>query len=254
MCNRYVPRRIDIRRLSLLLKEPDFEEFTEKPKYEPSKNQQAQRRLSDHGGSGAGGSSSHLLQLHDRRDELSPNDSDLVVRVIGDEVKMDYLKWGLIPPYEPEPKIKYATFNAQSETITTKPAYRNAWTKRQRCLIPMEAFFEWKGDKPPKQKYRISVKGQPQFCAAGLWEKWERDGQVLETYTIITCAANELVAEIHDKKRMPVILRPEDYDRWLHDPADVTDLLKPFPTEKMEADPIASNRKSKREEGPSLFG
>jgi len=126
-----------------------------------------------------------------------------VVRFVNGEVSIDVLKWGLAPPYSREPQVDYATFNAMAETVTIKPAYRHAWRERQRCLVPVEAFFEWKGERAPKQKYRISVKGEPQFCVAGLREKWQQGANVLETFIIITTVANELVAEIHAKKRMP---------------------------------------------------
>jgi putative SOS response-associated peptidase YedK len=171
---------------------------------------------------------------------------------VDNQVCVDWLKWGLVPPHEPEPKVEYNTFNARAENLTKSQAYRHAWGERHRCLVPVEAFFEWKGAKSPKQKYRISVRGQSQFCLAGLWEKWQRDDEILETFTIITTVANELVAEIHDKKRMPVIIKPEDYDRWLRATYDVTDLLKPFTSELMEAIPIGK-RVTPRDDGPSLF-
>jgi putative SOS response-associated peptidase YedK len=75
---------------------------------------------------------------------------------------------------------------------------------------------------------------------------------VLETFTIITTTANELVAEIHDKKRMPVIIAPENYDRWLHSTADIKDLLKTYPSDLMEAVPVGK-RITPRDDGPSLF-
>jgi putative SOS response-associated peptidase YedK len=243
MCNRYIARWIDLRRLALDIQLPTFEEFTEKPGFEPSK-----RRSSGGGTSSA----KHVLDFYAGRNEVRPTDRDLVVRVVGDEMRLDLLKWGLVPPFEPQPRTNYATFNAKAETIATIRAYRNAWQKRQRCLIPVEAFFEWKGTKYPKQKYRISVKGESQFCLAGLWEKWERDGKVLETFTIITTTANELIAEIHDKKRMPVIIKPDDYDRWLHDQGDVTDLLKPYLSDAMEAFLVDHEGKSSDEQ-PDLF-
>jgi putative SOS response-associated peptidase YedK len=257
MCNRYIARRIDLRRFKFKLKMPEFEEFTEKQSFDPSKEEpsastkEPSKKNSPRSG---GASAAHVLQFYEQRNEVQPTDQDLVIRVIDGQEYLDLLKWGLVPPFEPEPKVDYATFNAKSETIATTHAYKNAWAKRQRCLVPVEAFFEWKGQKHPKQKFRISVKGENQFCLAGIWERWERNGKMLESYTIVTTIANELVAEIHDKKRMPVILKPEDYDRWLRDTNDVTDLMTPYPADAMEAVPIASDRKpKKRDDGPDLF-
>lgn len=237
MCNRYVPRRIDLKRLAMTgLNDPLFEEFTDRPKLETS--------FPD-------GASASVPPPD--RDEVRPTDCDWVVRVVGDEMRIDLLRWGLIPAFELDPKIGYSTFNAKAETVAKIRAFRKAWQNRQRCLVPVEAFFEWKGDKPPKQKFRIGVKGQPYFCLAGLWDKWSRAGETIETFTIITTTANELVAEIHDKKRMPVIIDPKDYDRWLHDPGDVSDLLKAYPSAQMQAVPVINPRAASKTEEPKLF-
>ena len=151
MCGRYIARRIDFRRFAFrkaLL--PIFEEFTEKPRH------------------GSGGGSPPRLLPKPPPEETSPTDCSEVIRVIGDEMRVDVLQWGLVPPFSPEPKTKFSTFNAKAETIATTATFRHAWSARQRCLVPVEAFFEWKGTKPPKQKFRISVKGETQFCLAGL--------------------------------------------------------------------------------------
>jgi len=220
---------------------PSFEEFTEKPQYRPSVG------FSPSAPAGARHPADRGEKHESRPTELTP-----VIRVVAGELRVDSLKWGLIPPHEPMPSVSYSTFNAKSETVARTPAFAHAWKARQRCLVPADAFFEWKGVKSPKQKYRITVKGQPEFFMAGLWEKWEGGGRVLETFTIITTVANELVAEIHDKKRMPVIIAPEDVDRWLNATSDVSDLLKPYPSEAMEAVPIDTPR-PRRDDGPTLF-
>jgi putative SOS response-associated peptidase YedK len=251
MCNRFIARELDFHRIMAILAAlPGFEEFTEKPRFDPAK-------IPSPGGSSSSGSSGSAPassnKSEDKGGETSPSDRTRVIRVVDGKLRIDLLKWGLVPPHSPEPQVPYSTFNAKAETVATSPAYRHAWRRGQRCLVPVEAFFEWMGAKPPKQKYRISVKGQPEFCLAGLWEKWEQGETVLETFTIITTAANELVAEIHDKKRMPVIIAPEDYERWLRSTADVKDLLKSFPSDLMEAVPVGK-RIASRDDGPSLFG
>ncbi len=130
-----------------------------------------------------------------------------------------------------------------SETAAEKPAFRDAM-KRRRCLIPTDGFYEWKklGTKE-KQPYNFGMIDDSVFAFAGLWERW-RDpaGEFLETCTILTTKPNSLVADVHD--RMPVILKPEDYDLWLDpgvtDPALVADTLKPFDPRSMKKYPVST--------------
>jgi putative SOS response-associated peptidase YedK len=244
MCNRFIPNFITLVRFRKLIASiPAFEEFVDKPRYKPSMEVGAP--------DGSVGSPPGSSALHDQP-EARPTDRTPVIRIVSGELRIDPLKWGLVPPHETEPSVSYSTFNAKAETIRTTAAYAHAWKSRQRCLIPTQAFFEWKGAQSPKQKYRISMKDHSEFFLGGLWEKWERGVTILETITIITTVANELVAEIHDKKRMPVIIPPGDCDRWLRSAEDVTNVLKPYPSELMEAEAV-SRKKSRRDEGPSLF-
>jgi putative SOS response-associated peptidase YedK len=152
------------------------------------------------------------------------------------------LRWGLIPFWAKDAKIAYSTINARSETITTSPIFREA-IKRRRCLVPADAFYEWqKLDAPtkskPKQPYAIAVNHQEIFAFAGLWETWKDkiNDRRIETFTILTTDPNELMEPFHD--RMPVILDPQDYQRWLApaDPAHLPiDLLRPYPAKKMRS-------------------
>ena len=111
------------------------------------------------------------------------------------------------------------------------PSFRDAYRHR-RCLVPVNNFFEWKAIKPgiPKQPYAIGMKGEEPFALAGIWENWKRPGseEWVRTFAIITTNSNELVSAIHD--RMPVVIAPEEYTRWLStlDP-DPRDLLCPTP-------------------------
>jgi putative SOS response-associated peptidase YedK len=140
-------------------------------------------------------------------------------------------RWGLIPSWAKDPSIGFRTINAMSETAAEKPAFRDAMRLR-RCLVPAEGFYEWKKLAKGKQPYNIGMGDDGVFAFAGLWER-RRDaaaGDMLETCTILTTSPNAIVAGIHD--RMPVILRPTDYDRWLDpgitNPLRVSDLLQPF--------------------------
>ncbi|MBZ5523659.1 MAG: SOS response-associated peptidase [Acidobacteriia bacterium] len=157
------------------------------------------------------------------------------------------LRWGLVPYWAKDPSIGFRTINAKSETAAEKPAFREALKKR-RCLVPANGFYEWKKMGPKdKQPYNIGMKDDGLFAFAGLWERWRDpadkspESKPLETLTILTTAANALVAEVHD--RMPVILSPDDYDLWLDpgitDPARVAELLRPFDARLMKKYPVS---------------
>ncbi|MBI3866714.1 MAG: SOS response-associated peptidase [Planctomycetia bacterium] len=121
--------------------------------------------------------------------------------------------------------------------------------------LPADGFYEWQpvpGQKN-KQPYLIGVRDVPAFAFAGLWEHWtDPDGQRVDSCAIITTEANKLMQLIHN--RMPVILDPGDYGRWLdcakHDPAAVADLLTPFPAKKMQLTPVSTLVNSPRNESP----
>ncbi len=146
------------------------------------------------------------------------------------------MRWGLIPYWSKDAKIAYSTINARAETVATAPAFRDAF-KQRRCLVPADAFYEWqKLDPKHKQPFAIALASREPYGLAGLWERWKdpTTHEWLETFTIITTDANEVVAPLHN--RMPVMLARKDYARWL-DPAEPPplDLLRPFPAELMTA-------------------
>ena len=147
------------------------------------------------------------------------------------------MRWGLIPYWAKDAKIGYSTINAKAETVATAPAFREAF-KRRRCLVPADAFYEWqKLDPKHKQPFAIALASREPYGFAGLWERWkDRDGEWLETFSIITTDPNQVVAPLHN--RMPVIIERKDYARWLGggDPTQPPlDLLRPFPAEQMIA-------------------
>ncbi|WP_256377882.1 SOS response-associated peptidase [Synechococcus sp. PCC 7502] len=149
----------------------------------------------------------------------------------------------------------FKLINARSETVSEKPSFRYAF-KHRRCLIPTDGFYEWQrveGSKTKKQPYFFGLKDANIFAFAGLWERWESpEGDIIETCTILTTEANDVVRPIHD--RMPVILDPKDYEIWL-DPNltsidRLTPLLKPYPPEAMTAYPVSSNVNSPKNNTP----
>jgi putative SOS response-associated peptidase YedK len=165
------------------------------------------------------------------------------------------MRWGLVPFWAKDSKIGFSTINAKAETLATSPAFREAF-KRRRCLVPLDGFYEWQTLSPKlKQPFAISLKSGMLFALAGLWETWKdkANGQMLETYTLITTDPNELMEPFHD--RMPVIVRPRDYDRWMT-PADPSrlpvDLLRPYPPEEMLAWKVASAVGNVKNDQPGL--
>jgi putative SOS response-associated peptidase YedK len=137
------------------------------------------------------------------------------------EVSLDPLRWGLIPYWCKDPKGGRKPINAKGETVATLPMFRDGYRER-RYIVPVDGFFEWKAIKGQKAKhpYAIAMKDGAPFGIAGIWENWKEpaSGEWIRTFAIITTDANEVVADIHD--RMPVILAPADYVRWLGDEPD----------------------------------
>ena len=152
------------------------------------------------------------------------------------------LKWGLVPAWSKESRTEYSTINARAETIDEKPAFRSAF-KTRRCLIACDGFYEWKKNaEGTKQPYFICLADRKPFAFAGVWERWEREGEILESCAIIVTSANALMAPIHD--RMPVILSPDHYDAWMN-PKETNafalkSLLLPYSSDRMKAYPISS--------------
>lgn len=163
------------------------------------------------------------------------------------------MRWGLIPYWAKDASIASRTINAMSETAVEKPAFRDAM-RRRRCLIPADGFYEWRrGGGNKKQAYNIGMADDGLFAFAGLWDRWRSpEGTAIETCTILTTTPNSLTADIHD--RMPVILRPEDYDLWLDpgvtEPARIAELLKPYDARQMKKYPVSDFVNRTENEGP----
>jgi putative SOS response-associated peptidase YedK len=139
------------------------------------------------------------------------------------------LRWGLIPSWAKEAAIGNRMINARAETVSEKPAFRNAFRER-RCLVLADGFYEWTKTNGAKQPYRIHRADDGPFAFAGLWERWRQAGENVESCTIVTTDANDALKPIHH--RMPVILDPGDYQAWLDaedTPRDTAQaLLRPY--------------------------
>jgi putative SOS response-associated peptidase YedK len=164
---------------------------------------------------------------------------------------LSMLRWGLVPSWAEGPRVGDKLINARAETIAAKPAFQAAF-RRRRCIVPADAFYEWKRARagtstrrPPRQPFLIHRRDGEPMAFAGLWEIW-RDPAVadvdapdawLRTCAIVTTAANAVLAPFHD--RMPVVLGEDDWHSWLDptvtDTTLLTSLLRPAPDDWLEA-------------------
>jgi putative SOS response-associated peptidase YedK len=170
----------------------------------------------------------------------------------GGRRELRLVKWGLIPFWAKDTKIASRLINARAESVAEKPAFRAAFKNRP-CLVPADGFYEWKKTKGKKQPYFFGLADGKPLAFAGLWERWKApEGDIIESCTILTTDANELLQPIHD--RMPVILKPEDYDLWLDPkmkkPELVKPLLQPFPPDQMAGFPVSEKVNKADHDGP----
>lgn len=176
--------------------------------------------------------------------------------------RLGTFRWGLVPSWAKDPSIGSKLINARAESVAEKPAFRKALSRR-RCIVPADAFYEWRrppqGSKAKKQPYVIRRRDGVPMAFAGLWEAWRDpsgpEGEWLRTCTIITTAANEAVRPLHD--RMPVILAPDAWDRWLDTDVEeveaVRGLLVPSPAEDLETYPVSTLVNDVSNDGPELL-
>ena len=169
---------------------------------------------------------------------VAPTQQVPAVLAEGGTRRLEMLRWGLVPSWADDPGIGARMINARSETAPEKPSFRRAF-RRRRCLIPADGFYEWKRLNGSKQPYYFRIDGGRPFAFAGLWENWNKDGEI-RSCAILTTTANELVEEVHE--RMPVILPRDRYDAWLDPEAEeeqLAALLVPYPDDDLEAYPVS---------------
>ena len=166
---------------------------------------------------------------------------------------LESMRWGLLPHWAKDPKIAYSTINARAETLQEKPAFRDAWRRGQRCLVPVTGWYEWvdQGGKR-KQPYflRSATQANPMMFA-GLWSRWtDAEGKQVATYTVVTTEAMGEVRRVHD--RQPQVLPPEAWAAWLQAPAtEAAHLLQPVVT-ALRIDPVGPEVGNPRNQGASL--
>ena len=187
-----------------------------------------------------------------RRYNIAPTqDAPVIANDAPKNIRM--MRWGLVPSWAKDAAIGNRMINARAETLSEKPSFKKP-LERRRCLVLADGFYEWRvAAGRAKIPVRIVMKSHEPFAFAGLWDLWrDPEGRELASFTIITTEANELLKPIHD--RMPVILRPEDEDRWLDpgptDTAKLAPLLKPYLTEEMEAYDVSTRVNSPKNDDP----
>ena len=164
-------------------------------------------------------------------------------------------RWGLVPHWAKDPAIGNRLINARAESVATKPAFRDAFRSR-RCVVPADGFYEWSGRGAERRPYIFRRPDRAMIGIAGLYERWIGEGgEVVDSCTLITTEANATLASFHD--RMPVILAPSDYKRWLdrgqEDPEALTSLLSPCPPDWLEASPVSTRINNPRNDDPECL-
>ncbi len=192
------------------------------------------------------------------RYNIVPTQPIAIVRMMGGSRRFALVRWGLVPSWVEDPKKFSLLINARAEGILDKPSFRAAMRHR-RCLVPASGFYEWR--KVPgsnsgrtRQPFWLRARGGGPLAFAGLWETWadRASGSEIDSGAIVTTRANGTVAPIHD--RMPVIVRPEDFEQWLSgDPVEASALLRPAPDDLLEAIAISNRVNAAANDDPGLL-
>ena len=192
------------------------------------------------------------------RYNLAPSQHAAVVRSEDGERRLSLVRWGLIPAWAKDPAIGHKLINARAETAAVKPAFRAAFSQR-RCLVPADGFYEWRREGSVRQPWLVARRDGAPMALAGLWERWKvpegaahrgslaerRPGEVVETFTLLTCVANATLRALHD--RMPVILPEEAFGPWLTGEAV---RLGPAPEDRLAMRRVAPRVNDPRNDDP----
>lgn len=196
------------------------------------------------------------VPVHRPRYNIAPTQDALVIRETPAGTREAVLlRWGLIPSWAKDPAIGSRIINARAEGVVDKPAFRAAFQHR-RCLVPADGFYEWQGVAGRRQPRFVRLASGAPFAMAGLWEQWRMPAvdpagrDTIATFTIITTSANDQLHALHD--RMPVLVRPADYDEWLSSP-NPSALLGPWPGEAFAIVPVSMRVNNVRNDEPALL-
>ena len=199
---------------------------------------------------------------------LAPTQNAVVAVQASGDVRLEEMRWGMIPPWARDKSIGAKLANARAETVDEKPSFRQPF-RRRRCLLPVDGYYEWESRPSGKQPVYYSMRDGDLFCLAGLWETWttpeqtdepelpdlgQAQAETLCTFTVITTMPNRLAKRVHD--RMPVIVHPADYGNWLSPEskaADLKRLLRPFDDEPMQEHYVTPLMNNPRFEAPACI-
>lgn len=199
---------------------------------------------------------------------LAPTQDAVVAVQASGDVRLEEMRWGMIPPWARDKSIGAKLANARAETVDEKPSFRQPF-RRRRCLLPVDGYYEWESRPSGKQPVYYSMRDGDLFCLAGLWETWttpeqtdepelpglgQAQAETLCTFTVITTTPNRLAKRVHD--RMPVIVHPADYGNWLSPEskaADLKRLLRPFDDEPMQEHYVTPLMNNPRFEAPKCI-
>ena len=189
------------------------------------------------------------------RYNIAPTQSAMVVTLGNGNNDAEMMRWGLVPSWAKDIAIGNRMINARAETLAGKSSFKPL-VERRRCLIPADGFYEWRHEGKRKVPVWIHLRNKEPFAFAGLWEVWKQpNGEKLQSFTIVTCPANELLQPIHD--RMPVILRPQDETAWLDTDqtrwAQAKKLLAPFAAQSMQFHDVAKLVNSPAHDQPACI-
>ena len=177
----------------------------------------------------------------------------MVAAVVGDKHRSwQFFRWGLIPRWAKDKSVGFKLINARGETAAHKPSFREAFRER-RCLVLADGFYEWEKTENGKQPFYFSMADGSVMAFAGLWEHWGKE-TAIDSCTILTTTANQLVSPCHD--RMPVILDPEAVDAWLSggfNQPKLQSLLAPFSAVEMVRRKVNKTVNNARNETPECL-
>lgn len=189
------------------------------------------------------------------RFNVAPTDEALVIVQRDERRAITAYRWGLIPHWADTAKVGSRMFNARAETLTASPAFRDS-LRRKRCVVPVEAFYEWRREGTVRQPYTIaSADGLP-LALAGLWDGWRDPATetVRRTFTIVTTTPNETMEPIHN--RMPAILADDEWATWLNprltDPGELLAILDARREPELVIRPVSRLVNDVRNDGPEL--
>lgn len=189
------------------------------------------------------------------RFNIAPTQSVVAIRGHDDGRHPHAFRWGFVPSWAKDLGIGNKMINARSETVFEKRSFSHA-ARHQRCVIPASGFYEWRETPAGKMPTLFMPKESPVFCFAGLWSSWaDAEGSLVYTTTILTTAANRIMAPFHH--RMPVLLDPRMADTWLDpevtEPASLTPLLRTAPPDGIQLRPVSKRVNNVRNDDPTCW-